>query len=89
MTEASAEPTVVPIANSVTVKILSRDAISRVLTHPGELGLARAYVAGDIDVDGDLDPLFELSPPPLRQLLNASNLRSLLSRGRWVSDQAH
>lgn len=73
------EPTVVSLANSVTVKILSRDAISRVLTHPGELGLARAYVAGDIDVDGDLDPLFQLSPPPLRQLLNVSNLRSLLS----------
>jgi cyclopropane-fatty-acyl-phospholipid synthase len=73
------EPTVASSANSVTVKILSRDAISRVLTHPGELGLARAYVAGDIDVDGDLDPLFELSPPPLRQLLNANNLHSLLS----------
>jgi cyclopropane-fatty-acyl-phospholipid synthase len=73
------EPTVVSSANSVTVKILNRDAISRVLTHPGELGLARAYVAGDIDVDGDLDPLFELSPPPLRQLLSANNLRSLLS----------
>jgi len=63
------EPTIASSANSVTVKILSRDAITRVLTHPGELGLARAYVAGDIDVDGDLDPLFELSPPPLRQLL--------------------
>jgi cyclopropane-fatty-acyl-phospholipid synthase len=73
------EPTVASSANNVTVKILNRDAISRVLTHPGELGLARAYVAGDIDVDGDLDPLFELSPPPLRHLLNASNVRSLLS----------
>ena len=76
---SASEPTVVSSANNVTVKILNRDAISRVLTHPGELGLARAYVAGDIDVDGDLDPLFELSPPPLRHLLNASNVRSLLS----------
>ncbi len=74
-----AEPTVVSSANSVTLKILSRDAISRVLTHPGELGLARAYVAGDIDVDGDLDPLFELEAPPLRHLLNAHHVRSLLS----------
>jgi cyclopropane-fatty-acyl-phospholipid synthase len=49
------------------------------LTHPGELGLARAYVAGDIDVDGDLDPLFDLALPPLRQLLNVNNVRSLLS----------
>jgi cyclopropane-fatty-acyl-phospholipid synthase len=74
-----AEPTVESSANNVTLKILSRDAISRVLTHPGELGLARAYVAGDIDVDGDLDPLFELNVPPLRDLLNANNLRALLS----------
>src|ERR1700733_14709684 len=74
-----AEPTVSSSANSVTVKILSRDALTRVLTHPGELGLARAYVAGDIEVDGDLDPLFELNVPPLRQLLNVNNLRSLLS----------
>jgi cyclopropane-fatty-acyl-phospholipid synthase len=74
-----AEPTVVSSANSVTLKIISRDAISRILTHPGELGLARAYVAGDIDVDGDLDPIFDLKLPPLRHLLNARNVRSLLS----------
>ncbi|MFY9783710.1 MAG: cyclopropane-fatty-acyl-phospholipid synthase family protein [Acidimicrobiales bacterium] len=76
---SAAEPTVLSSANSVTLKILRRDAISRILTHPGELGLARAYVAGDIDVDGDLDPLFELELPPLRHLLNATNVRSLLA----------
>jgi cyclopropane-fatty-acyl-phospholipid synthase len=76
---STAEPTVVSSANAITLKILRRDAITRVLTHPGELGVARAYVAGDIDVEGDLDPLFELSLPPLRQLLNANNLRSLLA----------
>lgn len=74
-----AEPTVISGANSTTLKILNRDAITRFVTHPGELGLARAYVAGDIDIDGDLDPLFELSMPPLHQLLNVNNLRSLLS----------
>ncbi|HVA53447.1 MAG TPA: cyclopropane-fatty-acyl-phospholipid synthase family protein [Acidimicrobiales bacterium] len=74
-----AEPTVPSSANAVTLKIIRRDALTRVLTHPGELGLARAYVAGDIDVDGELDPLFALSVPPLRQLLNANNLRLLLS----------
>src|SRR5580698_7421818 len=73
------EPTVVSNANSVTVKILSRDAISRVVTHPGELGLARAYVAGDVDVDGDLDLLFEITPPPLRRALSPDVVRSLLS----------
>jgi cyclopropane-fatty-acyl-phospholipid synthase len=74
-----AEPTVVSSANEMTLRILSRDAITRVLTHPGELGLARAYVAGDIDLDGDLDPFFELSLPPLRQLLNLNNVRSVLA----------
>ncbi len=74
-----AAPTIESSANDVTLKILSRDALTRVLTHPGELGLARAYVAGDIDIDGDLDSLFELSVPPMRQLLKVDNLRSLLS----------
>jgi cyclopropane-fatty-acyl-phospholipid synthase len=76
---STAEPTVVSRANAITLRILRRDAITRVLTHPGELGVARAYVAGDIDVDGDLDPLFELSLPPLRELLNPNNLRALLA----------
>jgi cyclopropane-fatty-acyl-phospholipid synthase len=66
-------------AKDVTLKILRREALTRALTHPGELGLARAYVAGDIDIDGDLDALFELTVPPIRQLLNVNNLRSLLS----------
>lgn len=74
-----AEATVVSSANDVTLKILRRDAITRVLTHPGELGVARAYVAGDLDIEGDLDPLFELELPPIRQLLSPNNVRSLLN----------
>ncbi len=34
--------------------VRSRRALRRLLWHPGELGLARAYVTGDIDVEGDL-----------------------------------
>ena len=34
--------------------IHSRRAMRRLLWCPGELGLARAYVTGDIDVEGDL-----------------------------------
>ncbi|MGW1375213.1 class I SAM-dependent methyltransferase [Streptomyces sp. NPDC002446] len=34
--------------------IRNRRALRRLLFKPGELGLARAWVAGDIDVDGDL-----------------------------------
>jgi cyclopropane-fatty-acyl-phospholipid synthase len=74
-----AEPSVISPANGVTLKILRRAAITRVLTHPGELGWARAYVAGDIDVDGSIDPLLELSFPPLRGLLNLTNFQSFLS----------
>ncbi|WP_319431393.1 cyclopropane-fatty-acyl-phospholipid synthase family protein [Mycobacterium sp. RTGN5] len=34
--------------------IRSRRALRRLMWAPGELGLARAFVAGDLDVDGDL-----------------------------------
>ncbi|WP_062216430.1 cyclopropane-fatty-acyl-phospholipid synthase family protein [Streptomyces sp. NBRC 109706] len=34
--------------------VRSRRALRRLLYRPGELGLARAWVAGEIDVDGDL-----------------------------------
>jgi cyclopropane-fatty-acyl-phospholipid synthase len=37
-----------------TVVVNNRRALRRVLWRPGELGLARAYVTGDLDVDGDL-----------------------------------
>ncbi|MFF3325425.1 class I SAM-dependent methyltransferase [Streptomyces sp. NPDC002889] len=37
-----------------------RRALRRLLWRPGELGLARAWVAGEIDVDGDLYAALEL-----------------------------
>lgn len=37
-----------------TLVIRNRRALRRLLFKPGELGLARAWVAGDIDIDGDL-----------------------------------
>jgi cyclopropane-fatty-acyl-phospholipid synthase len=43
-----------PTDAPATVIIRSPDAVSRVLTRPGELGIARAYVAGDIDIVGDV-----------------------------------
>jgi len=36
------------------VVLRSRRALRRLLWAPGELGLAQAYVAGDIDLEGDL-----------------------------------
>lgn len=38
-----------------TVQVRSPDAVRRVVRRPGQLGLARAFVAGDLDVDGDLE----------------------------------
>lgn len=76
---STASPSVESPANSITLRILNRDALVRFINRPGELGLARAYVAGDIDVDGDLDALFTLQVPPLRQILTLANIRGLSS----------
>ena len=40
-----------PIA---TIRIHSRRGLARFLSRPGELGVVRAYVSGDMDIDGDL-----------------------------------
>jgi cyclopropane-fatty-acyl-phospholipid synthase len=37
------------------VVLRSPRALRRLLWHPGELGLAQAYVTGELDVDGDLE----------------------------------
>ncbi len=37
-----------------TVVLRSRRALRRLLWYPGELGLAEAYIAGELDIDGDL-----------------------------------
>jgi cyclopropane-fatty-acyl-phospholipid synthase len=46
--------------------VRSPDALRRIVTAPGELGFARAYVAGEIDLEGDiysaLPALLELPP---------------------------
>ncbi|HYX45008.1 MAG TPA: cyclopropane-fatty-acyl-phospholipid synthase family protein [Acidimicrobiales bacterium] len=43
-----------PARTPVTVVVRSPDALRRILGAPGELGFARAWVVGDIDVQGDL-----------------------------------
>ena len=53
-----------------TVVLRSPQALRRLLWHPGELGLAQAYVTGDIDIDGDLAEGFRrvhvTAPDPAR-----------------------
>jgi cyclopropane-fatty-acyl-phospholipid synthase len=41
-------------ANAPVVVVRHRRALRRLMWQPDQLGLARAYVAGDIDVEGDL-----------------------------------
>ncbi|WP_103341911.1 SAM-dependent methyltransferase [Amycolatopsis sp. CA-126428] len=41
-------------ADAPTIVLRHRRALRRLLYAPGELGLARAYVTGDLDVEGDL-----------------------------------
>lgn len=43
-----------------TVVIRHRRALRRLLFKPGELGLARAWVAGDLDIEGDLYAALDL-----------------------------
>ncbi len=75
---SAVEPVVVSPANELTLRILNPNALVRVLRRPGELGLARAFVAGDIDLDGDLDALFALEVPALSHLFTPSSLGPLL-----------
>src|SRR5947209_12424314 len=48
-----------PPSPVATLILRSPDALRRLLTAPGELGLGRAYVAGDLDTDGDIYGVLE------------------------------
>jgi cyclopropane-fatty-acyl-phospholipid synthase len=50
-------------------------AFQRLVTAPGELGLGRAYVAGEIDLEGDLDAVLDLG---------VRNPDLALGRGGWL-----
>ncbi len=43
-----------PDRSDVALKVLTPRALARLATAPGTLGLARAYVTGEIEVDGDV-----------------------------------
>ncbi|MFI9050110.1 class I SAM-dependent methyltransferase [Streptomyces sp. NPDC053427] len=67
-----------------TLVIRNRRALRRLLFKPGELGLARAWVAGDLDIEGDLyqalDLLAEMiweRPAPADKPQRAAALRAL------------
>ena len=61
------------------------DAIRRFLTAPGELGLGRAYVAGDIDFEGDL---FGALTALRRAPAQARRPKALVELAKDASDRA-
>ncbi len=69
-----------PADAPVRIDIRTPMAVNYIATSPGELGLARAYVTGQLDVHGDLyDALRALSDPRLGRL-------SLRERAQLVRD---
>lgn len=60
-----------------TIVVNRPSALRRILWAPGEIGLARAYVSGDLDVEGDIFALLELRD----RLDPAKALRSLTTPG--------
>jgi len=54
-------------ADAPAVLIRSRRALRRLLWNPGELGLAQAYVTGELDVEGDLTEGFALVWAAIRE----------------------
>ena len=59
---------VVGTGDGPTVRLRSADALRRLLWAPGELGIARAFVSGDIDIDGDIFETLAALRPAGRQL---------------------
>ena len=49
-----------PADASARVVVERPEALARILYAPGELGVARAYVAGDLTVEGDLRAVLRL-----------------------------
>jgi cyclopropane-fatty-acyl-phospholipid synthase len=67
-----------PADAPATLTVRSADALRRILTAPGELGLGRAYVAGDLDVEGDIYAALALRERFGSVRLSASQWLSLL-----------
>jgi len=59
------------------IVLRSRRALRTFLWEPNELGLARAYIAGDLDIDGDIYAVLD-SPELMQQLSSNEGLRLTL-----------
>ena len=65
---------------ATTLTLRSPDAVTRMVASPGEVGIGRAYVAGDLVIDGDIYEALELRHALPGVRLNASQLRSLVEQ---------
>jgi len=65
-----------------TVRICSIDALRRIMWSPDELGLGRAYVMGDIEVDGDLFEMLKVLRASVRSLRLTSTASSVVAARR-------
>jgi cyclopropane-fatty-acyl-phospholipid synthase len=63
-------------AGPPTVVLRSPLALRRALWRPGELGLARAYVSGDLDVEGDLTEGLRLAWGAIRAVRSGGAVQS-------------
>ncbi len=65
-----------PDSSELALRIISPRALARLATAPGTLGLARAYVEGEIEVEGDLYTLLDaMAEITLNDLSRADQLR--------------
>ena len=65
------------------VAVRSPRAVRRLVWAPGELGLARAYVAGDIDIEGDVYATLEAALAPVGRLTTRGEFARPSAR-QWV-----
>ena len=73
--------------DGVPVTVRSKTALRQLVWAPGELGFARAYVTGDLDVPGDLEAGLSLVMAALRHGRSAAPTRlAATSTGRRLSD---
>lgn len=72
-----------PADGAGTLRVRTADAVRRILWAPGELGVARAFVAGDLDFEGELIALIaELRPAGRRLPRDARALPAVLRAAR-------
>jgi len=66
-----------PLGAAGTVRVNSVDAVRRMLWAPGELGVARAFVAGDLSLEGDLFAMLRVLHDAAPRDLRKMGLRAL------------